>query len=164
VVTALGLEPEQVEVISPFAGGGFGQKNSLQMQTVLAAVAARRTGRPVKLVVPRAGVFHDASFRPASRHHIRLGADKSGKMLAAIHEVDAQTSRHDLFPGEYAATSSRLYGYQNFRGSSAWCAPMCKRPAICARLSSMRLALPWSPASTSWLMPWPGPGGAAAGE
>jgi xanthine dehydrogenase YagR molybdenum-binding subunit len=116
VVTALGLEPEQVEVISPFAGGGFGQKNSLQMQTVLAAVAARRTGRPVKLVVPRAGVFHDASFRPASRHHIRLGADKSGKMLAAIHEVDAQTSRHDLFPGEYAATSSRLYGYQNFRG------------------------------------------------
>ena len=42
VATALGLTPEQVEVISPFAGGGFGQKNSLQMQTVLAAVAARR--------------------------------------------------------------------------------------------------------------------------
>ena len=70
----------------------------------------------MKLVVPRAGVFHDASFRPASRHHIRLGADKSGKMLAAIHEVDAQTSRHDLFPGEYTATSARLYGFANFRG------------------------------------------------
>jgi xanthine dehydrogenase YagR molybdenum-binding subunit len=116
VATALGLEPEQVEVISPFAGGGFGQKNSLQMQTVLAAVAARQTGRPVKLVVPRAGVFHDASFRPASRHRIRLGADGSGKMVAAIHEVDAQTSRHDLFPGEYTATSARLYGFANFRG------------------------------------------------
>ena len=116
VATAIGITPEQVEVISPFVGGGFGQKNSLQMQTVLAAVAARETGRPVKLVVPRAGVFHDASFRPASRHHIRLGADRSGKMVAAIHEVDAQTSRHDLFPGEYAATSSRLYGFANFRG------------------------------------------------
>ena len=116
VATAIGIAPEQVEVISPFVGGGFGQKNSLQMQTVLAAVAARETGRPVKLVVPRAGVFHDASFRPASRHHIRLGADRSGKMVAAIHEVDAQTSRHDLFPGEYAATSSRLYGFANFRG------------------------------------------------
>lgn len=113
---ALGLPPEQVEVISPFAGGGFGQKNSLQMQTVLAAVAARLLGRPVKLVVPRAQVFHDASFRPASRHRIRLGADRSGRMVAAIHEVDAQTSRHDLFPGEYTATSSRLHGIANFRG------------------------------------------------
>jgi xanthine dehydrogenase YagR molybdenum-binding subunit len=37
-------------------------------------------------------------------------------MVAAIHEVDAQTSRHDLFPCEYAAVSSRLHGFQNFRG------------------------------------------------
>lgn len=117
VATALGLQPEQVEVISPYVGGGFGQKNSLQMQTVLAAVAARESGRSVKLVVPRAGVFHDASFRPASRHRVRLGADQSGKLVAAIHEVDAQTSRHDLFPGEYTATSSRLYGIANFRGA-----------------------------------------------
>jgi xanthine dehydrogenase YagR molybdenum-binding subunit len=116
LATALGIEAERVEVISPFAGGGFGQKNSLQMQTVLAAVAARETRRPVKLVVSRAGVFHDASFRPATRHHVRLGADASGKMLAAVHEVDAQTSRHDMFPGEYAATSSRLYGFATFRG------------------------------------------------
>jgi xanthine dehydrogenase YagR molybdenum-binding subunit len=116
LVNALGLTPERVEVISPYCGGGFGQKNSLQMQTVLAAVAAQRTGRPVKLVVPRAQGFHDASFRPASRHHVRLGADQSGKMLAAIHEVHAQTSRHDLFPGEYGATSARLYGYGSFRG------------------------------------------------
>lgn len=116
LATALGLKPEQVEVISPFVGGGFGQKNSLQMQTVLAAVAARETRQPVKLVVSRRGVFHDASFRPASRHRIRLGADESGRMVAAIHEIDAQTSRHDLFPGEYSATSSRLYGFANFRG------------------------------------------------
>jgi xanthine dehydrogenase YagR molybdenum-binding subunit len=116
VATALGIAPDQVQVISPFVGGGFGQKNSLQMQTVLAAVAARETVRPVKLVVPRAGVFHDASFRPTSRHYIRLGADRSGRMVAAIHEVEAQTSRHDLFPGEYTATSSRLYGFANFRG------------------------------------------------
>src|SRR5262249_47193451 len=67
-------------------------------------------------VVPRMQVFHDASFRPASKHYVRLGADRSGKILAAIHEVDAQTSRHDLFPAEYAQTSARLHGYANFRG------------------------------------------------
>jgi xanthine dehydrogenase YagR molybdenum-binding subunit len=47
---------------------------------------------------------------------VRLGADRSGNMLAAIHEVDAQTSRYDLFPAQYAALSSRLYGIKNFRG------------------------------------------------
>ncbi|HEU4620077.1 MAG TPA: xanthine dehydrogenase family protein molybdopterin-binding subunit [Gammaproteobacteria bacterium] len=116
IARALSLDAERIEVLSPYVGGGFGQKNSLQMQTVLAAVAAQRLGRPVKLVVPRAQLFHDASFRPASRHHIRLGADDTGRMVAAIHEVDAQTSRHDLFPAEYAAVSSRLYGIENFRG------------------------------------------------
>jgi xanthine dehydrogenase YagR molybdenum-binding subunit len=116
LVAALGLTPDRVEVISPFVGGGFGQKYSMQMQTVLAAVAARRLGRPVKLVVPRAQIFHDASFRPTIRHRIRLGSDRSGNMVSAIHEVDAQTSRHDLFPAHYAAVSSRLYGIKNFRG------------------------------------------------
>ena len=91
LAAALGLTPDRVDVISPFAGGGFGQKNSLQMQTVLAAVASQRLRRPVKLVVPRAQIFHDASFRPASRHRIRLGAERSGRIVAAIHEVDAQT-------------------------------------------------------------------------
>jgi xanthine dehydrogenase YagR molybdenum-binding subunit len=116
LVAALGLTPDRVEVISPFVGGGFGQKYALQMQTVLTAVAAQRLGRAVKLVVPRAQIFHDASFRPAIRHRVRLGADGSGNMVAAIHEVDAQTSRHDLFPAQYAAVSSRLYGIKNFRG------------------------------------------------
>lgn len=116
LATSLGIPAEQIEVISPFAGGGFGQKNSMQMHTLLLAVAAQRLARPVKLVVPRAQLFHDASFRPATRHRIQLGADRSGKMLAAIHEVDAQTSRHDLFPCEYASTSARLHGYANFHG------------------------------------------------
>jgi len=112
----LGLSPERVHVISPYAGGGFGQKNSLQMQTVLAAIAAQRLGRPVKLVVPRAQIFHDTSFRPASRHRIRLGADRAGRMVAAIHESQSQTSRHDLFPTMHTDTTARLHGIANFRG------------------------------------------------
>jgi xanthine dehydrogenase YagR molybdenum-binding subunit len=112
----LGLHPDRVRVISPFAGGGFGQKNSLQAQTVLAAVAARRLGRPVKLVVPRAQVFHDASFRPATRHRVRLGADASGRIVAAVHETEQQTSRHDVFPSQFADTSARLHDIANFRG------------------------------------------------
>jgi xanthine dehydrogenase YagR molybdenum-binding subunit len=112
----LGLTPDQVQIVSPYCGGGFGQKNSLQVYTALAAAAARRANRPVKLVVPRSTVFHNSSFRPASRHHFRLGADKNGKLVAAIHESDSQTSRHDLFPTLYAETTGHMYAIDNFRG------------------------------------------------
>lgn len=111
----LGIDAARIEVISPQAGGGFGQKNSLQMQTLFAAVAAQRLRKPVKLVVPRAHLFHDASFRPASRHRVRLGADAAGKIVAAIHEADQQTSRHDLFPASHAEITGRLHGIPNYR-------------------------------------------------
>jgi xanthine dehydrogenase YagR molybdenum-binding subunit len=111
----LGLSSEQVDVISPQTGGGFGQKNSQQMQTVLAAIAARRTGRPVKLVVPRGQLFHDTSYRPQSHHRIRLGARRDGKIMAAIHESDQQTSRHDLFGSFFTDMTARLYAIENFR-------------------------------------------------
>ncbi|WP_437485527.1 xanthine dehydrogenase family protein molybdopterin-binding subunit [Sorangium sp. So ce1014] len=111
-----GLAPDRIRVLSPTAGGGFGQRNSLQAHTALVALAARELGRPVKLVVPRAQIFNNASFRPASRHTVRLGADASGRMVAAVHEIDHQTSRHDLFPLSYADLTARLYGIANFRG------------------------------------------------
>lgn len=116
VAQQLGIDPAQVEVISPSVGGGFGQKNSLQPHIGPLAIAASRLGRPVKLVLTRPQTFHQASFRPASRQRVRLGADASGRLLAAIHEIDQQTSRHDLFPAMYTEVSSRLYGIGDFRG------------------------------------------------
>ncbi|MEV4798459.1 xanthine dehydrogenase family protein molybdopterin-binding subunit [Nonomuraea sp. NPDC049421] len=112
----LGIDPARVRVISPYVGGAFGQKNALQPHLAPLAVAARRLGRPVKLVLPRAHTFHAASFRPLSRHRVRLGADRSGRLLAAIHEVDQQDSRHDLLPATYTELTSRLYDIRNFRG------------------------------------------------
>jgi xanthine dehydrogenase YagR molybdenum-binding subunit len=88
----------------------------MQMHTVLAAVAARRLGKPVKLVIPRWQVFHGASFRPASRHRVRLGASRSGQVVAALYNVDQQTSRHDFFPAAYCELAARLYGVANFTG------------------------------------------------
>ncbi|WP_083751049.1 xanthine dehydrogenase family protein molybdopterin-binding subunit [Kribbella sp. ALI-6-A] len=116
VAYELGISADRVEVISPSAGGAFGQKNSFQMHLGPLALAARRVGRPVKLVVPRTQTFHAGSFRPASRQRIRLGADRSGRMLAAIHEIDAQTSRHDLFPMQYTELTGRMYDIPDFRG------------------------------------------------
>ncbi|TMK47176.1 MAG: xanthine dehydrogenase family protein molybdopterin-binding subunit, partial [Actinobacteria bacterium] len=112
----LGIDAANVEVISPYTGGGFGQKNSLQPHIGPLAIAAHRLGRPVKFVMTRPQTFHQGSFRPASRHRIRLGADRSGRLAAAIHEVDQQTSRHDLFPALYTETTYHLYGVPNYSG------------------------------------------------
>lgn len=110
VAAALQLDPSVVHVASPYTGGGFGQKNSLQSQTVLVARAALLLNRPVKLVMPRAQLFHTASFRPESRHRISLGADASGKMVAAQYDAASQASRADSYAGGHHEMPSRLYG------------------------------------------------------
>jgi xanthine dehydrogenase YagR molybdenum-binding subunit len=51
-----------------------------------------------------------------SRHRVRLGAEATGVLRAAVYEIDQQTSRHDLFPAVYTDIASRLYGIPNFRG------------------------------------------------
>lgn len=114
----LNIDAAKVRVMSPYAGGGFGQRNSIATHTVLAAVAARRVGRPVKLVVPRDQIFHAVHFRPAVRHRVRMGATADGKFLAAVHEMRVQTSRFDLMPFTGAETTSRMYGFANFRSST----------------------------------------------
>jgi xanthine dehydrogenase YagR molybdenum-binding subunit len=111
----LGIDPANVRVISPYAGGAFGQKNSLGPHTTFAAVAARRLGRPVKIVLSREQTFHGAAFRPATRQRVKLAADHDGRMVAAIHETWQQTSRHDLFATLGSDVTSRLYDLRNFR-------------------------------------------------
>lgn len=114
-----GLDPSAVRVISPYIGGGFGQKNALLPHTAVVAAAARRLGRPVKLVVPRAQAFHAASFRPASGHRVRIGATRDGRMVGAVHETDSQTSRFDLMPALGTEMTARMYGIPNFRGQES---------------------------------------------
>jgi xanthine dehydrogenase YagR molybdenum-binding subunit len=114
----LGIDPANVRVVSPYAGGAFGQKNSLGPHTTFAAVAARRLGRPVKIVLPRDQTFHGAAFRPATRQRIRLGAERNGRMVAMIHETWQQTSRHDSFATLGSDVTSRFYNLRNFRSGN----------------------------------------------
>src|SRR5205085_556804 len=53
VAKTLGIDPEQVRVISPFLGGGFGCKGSAWSHVLLATIAAREVKRPVKLILER---------------------------------------------------------------------------------------------------------------
>ena len=83
----LGMSKEQVTIVSPFTGGGFGGKAFLRADALLAALAAQAAGRPVKVALPRAAMFNNTQRRPATIQRIRLGASRSGRIEAIAHET-----------------------------------------------------------------------------
>ncbi len=111
----LGLKPAQVRILSPFIGGAFGSKGELGQFTALIAFAARQLGRPVKYVASRRQCFSLRTFRAETRHHIKLGADATGKLLGLDHESWELTSRTEKFATAGSDSTSRLYGIPNVR-------------------------------------------------
>src|SRR5438477_3641705 len=109
----LGIDAENIHVVSPFIGGAFGSRGSLTQRTALVAVAARRLNRPVKLVATRDQGFTIASYRAETRHHVRLAADRNGKLVAMIHEGEEVTSRPDNYKVAGTDASTRLYACLN---------------------------------------------------
>lgn len=112
----LGLRPEQVRVVAPFIGGHFGSKLALSQHTAICALAARRLGRPVRLEVSRRDQFTIANHRTETRHRIRLGATRDGRLLAVGHDAATVTSRFDTFAMEGTDVSTALYAAQAVSG------------------------------------------------
>lgn len=109
----LGIDGEDVHVISPYVGGAFGSRGSLTQRTALIALAAKRLGRPVKLVATRAQGFTIATYRAETRHHIRLGAARDGRLVSLSHEGWEATSRPDAYMVAGTDASTRLYACPN---------------------------------------------------
>jgi isoquinoline 1-oxidoreductase len=80
VAEVLDIPEDNVRIITPFVGGGFGGK-SRNRQAVEAAVLSKTAGRPVQVAWTRAEEFFYDSFRPAAVVKIRSGIDKSGKIV-----------------------------------------------------------------------------------
>jgi xanthine dehydrogenase YagR molybdenum-binding subunit len=83
----LNIPKENVRVVSPFIGGGFGGKLFLRADAVLAALGARAAGRPVKVALHRHQVFNNTTHRPATIQRIRIGAGRDGRIVAIGHET-----------------------------------------------------------------------------
>jgi xanthine dehydrogenase YagR molybdenum-binding subunit len=82
----LKIEPDDVHVVSPFIGGGFGGKLFLRADALLAALGARAAGRPVKVALQRPMMFNNTTHRPATIQRIRIGAGRDGVITAIGHE------------------------------------------------------------------------------
>jgi len=82
----LGIPEENVHLLSPYIGGGFGGKLFLRSEALLAALGARQAGRPVKVALQRALMFNNTTHRPATIQRIRIGCTREGRITAIAHE------------------------------------------------------------------------------
>jgi hypothetical protein len=92
------LAPEKVRVFCERVGGGFGGKQEMFVEDIL-ALAALKTGRPVKLELTREEQFISTSTRHPMRVSVKAGADKDGKLTALQLDVLSNTGAY----GNHAA-------------------------------------------------------------
>jgi xanthine dehydrogenase YagR molybdenum-binding subunit len=109
----LGIAPEKVTVMSPFVGGGFGCKGSMWSHVALAAMAAQRVNRPVKLVLERPQMFAMVGNRPQTEQRMALGSGADGRLTATRHDVITQTSFLEDWVEPSAVVTRMLYATPN---------------------------------------------------
>jgi xanthine dehydrogenase YagR molybdenum-binding subunit len=109
IAAVFGLEPGGVRVIAEHVGGGFGAKGMPRPNVILAAMAARVTGRPVKCAVTRQQMFSVTGHRAPSIQRVRLGADPGGRLVAVGHDVFGQTSALKEFTEQSAVATRHMY-------------------------------------------------------
>ncbi|MGW7053168.1 xanthine dehydrogenase family protein molybdopterin-binding subunit [Streptomyces sp. NPDC054887] len=110
-----GLEKRRITVVSEHVGGGFGSKGTPRPQVVLAAMAARHTGRPVKLALPRRQLAAVVGHRAPTVQRVRLGAGADGVLTALAHEVVTQTSTVKEFVEQAGVPARVMYTSPNSR-------------------------------------------------
>lgn len=133
VAKALGIPLTDVRVICEAMGGGFGAKNYAGAHTYIAALLAKRLGRPVMCAVDRTGEQVDTGNRPSSVQRVKMGAKRDGTLTAIemIGEVPLGIGGWEGGPGEiyhemYACPNVRThetFAFVNTAAMAAFRAP-----------------------------------------
>ncbi len=104
---------ENVRVICPFVGGGFGSKGSMWMHIPIAALAARTVGRPVKLVLRRQEMFSGTGHRAHTVQEMELGARTDGTLTLVRNSTINETSMRDEWREDTGRMVGMMYGCEN---------------------------------------------------
>ena len=107
------IAPERIHVDAAFVGGGFGSKLRIHEETVLAALAARKLRRPVKVAQTRRQVFNIAGHRPETIQRVRLAATREGQLTGVGHDVNMQGAEREEFVEQTATVMRSLYAAPN---------------------------------------------------
>ena len=109
----LGVPAANIRVVSPFVGGAFGSSLNPNYYPSLTAMAARELKRPVKVVYTRAQMFTGHGYRPHTIQKVALGADRSGKLSAMVHEAFHNTSSFESFSDATTGFTRQVYACPN---------------------------------------------------
>ena len=109
LATLFGLDRADVRVRSEHVGGGFGAKGSTRPNAVLAVMAARVVGRPVKLALTRRMLFSLTGYRTPTIQRVALGATADGDLLSTVHEAWEQTSTVFEFAEQSTIATRHMY-------------------------------------------------------
>jgi xanthine dehydrogenase YagR molybdenum-binding subunit len=117
VAKTFGMKPEDVHIISPFVGGGFGCKGSTWSHVLLAAMASQSFKRPVKIVLTRRQMFGPVGGRPQTHQRITLGAKSDGTLTAIRHVTTSHTSFIEDFLEPSGIVTRMLYAVPNLEST-----------------------------------------------
>ena len=109
----LNIKPENVRIVSPYIGGGFGSKGGQWGNLVLAAVAAKMVNRPVKLALTRQQMVNSVGLRQRNFQKVSLAATKDGKLTALAHEITTHAAINDEFVEPCGDCSKIMYDTPN---------------------------------------------------
>ena len=113
VAGTLKIPKDKVRVVSRYIGGGFGGKLDVWADALLAAMAAKRIGRPVKVVLTRQQVFGITGHRPETLQRVRLAAGTDGKITAIGHQSWSSNNQDETFYETSAIATRSLYAGAN---------------------------------------------------
>jgi xanthine dehydrogenase YagR molybdenum-binding subunit len=111
------LPEERISVTAEHVGGGFGSKGTPRPDVVLAAMAARHTGRTVTLAFPRRRLPAVVGHRAPTLHRLRLAAGRDGHLVSLGHEVTTHTSRIKEFVEQAAVPARVMYAAPHRRST-----------------------------------------------
>lgn len=110
----LGIDIENVRVISPYVGGGFGSKIGAHPHVGLACAASRQLGRPVKVSLTRPQTFTGLGGRPATKQNLSIGARRDGKIVSIVHESWNETAIDEVHVEACNNVTKIMYAAPNF--------------------------------------------------
>ncbi len=103
------LKPDNVQVLCPYVGGGFGCKGGQWGHILLTAMAAKAVKRPVKFVLTRNMMSTNVGRRPETMQTVALAADKAGKLKAIRHDTKTYKTTFSNYFEESGKQTKVLY-------------------------------------------------------
>lgn len=110
---ALDMEEDNIRLVAPYVGGGFGSKLGVSQDVVAAALAARDLGRPVRVVMSRQQVFQGIMRRSETWQRLRLACDADGTLTGFGHQARVSNLPGETFAEPVLQSSHFLYAAPN---------------------------------------------------